>query len=310
MNGIYRVYKDKNINNFVTTPETQPESKQDFSFRSWLQRFFGRRYNMTKNQIEYGKLLEGRRANLAQEDLTRRRDTAAREAKLIELSEVGRHNLAQEQYQKGSLDEQSRHNTALEGLQSREIDLKGSTLTETKRANRAREMLQSQQNVEAKRSNLAKEELGRIQATETQRSNMAREQETTRSNLAREKETSRHNIVSEGISAGELASQTITREQSLLETSRHNRAMEAKDYSTKVSLNPTQTQSYPTYNVGSNNSLSVGRKSGGSNSATQKKDSPSYDRSMDIDLGFFKKKSRTVDGNRTTSTEIDLWPFD
>lgn len=265
---------------------------------------------MTKNQIEYGKLLESKRANLAQEDLTRRRDTATREAKLIELSEAGRHNLAQERFQQGSLDEQSRHNTALEGLQSREVDLKNRTLTETQRANRAKEALQNQQNVEAKRSNLAKEQLGRIQATETHRSNLAKENETNRSNLAKEKETSRHNLVSEGISAGELASQTITREQSLLETARHNRVMELKDYSTKVSLNPTQTQSHPTYNVGSNNSVKMGKQNSDSNSGTTSKSGSTYDRSTNIDLGFFKRKTRTTDGNRTTSTEIDLWPFD
>lgn len=260
---------------------------------------------MTKNQIEYANLLEQRRANLSNEDLTRRRDTAAREAKIVELGEQSRHNLAQEAYQSGSLDEASRHNLALEGLQGREISLRGQTLQETQRSNRAREKLEAQRNVETTRSNLARE-------AETMRSNVARENETARSNLAREAETSRHNKFTEGISAADLTSQTVTREQQILETARHNRAMELKDYSTKVELNPTQSTVNPTYNVGSNNKFSTSSKNGSTSTSTNSKDNDkTKDSHFSLDLGFFKRNStRNSKTGTKSSTIIDLWPFD
>lgn len=47
---------------------------------------------MTRNQIEYRKLLETQRSNIAQELLTRTRDQAGIEARLLELGETTRHN--------------------------------------------------------------------------------------------------------------------------------------------------------------------------------------------------------------------------
>lgn len=102
---------------------------------------------MTRNQIDYAKLLESKRAAQAQETLTRRRDEAAMRLGIDQLAETSRHNLAGERISKGTLDETSRSNMAKE--------------RETYRANVAKE-------------------------TETNRSNLARESETGRHNIATE----------------------------------------------------------------------------------------------------------------------------
>lgn len=116
-------------------------------------------YVLTKNQIEYQKLLEERarnvelrRSNTANEELTRRRDLGTLELRGKELAETQRSNYARE--------------------------------FETNRSNIAKE-------IENVRSNKAREQ-------ETHRSNVANEEETKRANVERERETSRHNIASEG----------------------------------------------------------------------------------------------------------------
>lgn len=98
---------------------------------------------MTKNQIEFNKLLETRRANQAQEILTRRRDDRSHSLGLAQLGET------------------SKHNRATESLDS-------AKLVETTRSNKEREK-------ETHRANVAKED-------ETKRSNIARESETQRHN--------------------------------------------------------------------------------------------------------------------------------
>lgn len=106
---------------------------------------------MTKNQIEYGKLLEQRRTNLSNEDLTRRRDTLQAQARFVELREQGRHNLASEQIQSGSLDESIRHNRATESVQTGQLE-------EARRHNLAQENVQTGQLSELRRHNQATEQ--------------------------------------------------------------------------------------------------------------------------------------------------------
>lgn len=127
---------------------------------------------MTKNQIEYNKMLETRRANKAQEQLTSLRDTRAYELGVQNLGELSRHNRATEAQASQVLGETSRHNLATEQAQ----------------------VLQLQ---ETQRANMAREEISRGNLAETVRSNVAREEETKRSNIARETETQRHNVESE-----------------------------------------------------------------------------------------------------------------
>lgn len=131
---------------------------------------------MTKNQIDYQRLLmdkehnaavraETHRANVAQETLTDRRDRVSLDLRGRELAETTRHNVTGE--------------------------------TETNRANLARE-------AETIRHNRAQEgigwgniQLGYANLAETTRSNQAREAETSRHNMVSEIETGRHNVRSE-----------------------------------------------------------------------------------------------------------------
>lgn len=189
---------------------------------------------MTKNQIEYNKLLETRRSNLKNEELTAQRDQAAREAKIIELQELARHNQAQEgltgrglDIQQGSLDETARHNRRGEAITL-------SQLGESIRHNQVSE-------AEIQRHNKAGEQAQIIQLNETQRHNLATEQETATHNRATESETHRHNVVGEATDASRIALDTVTREQQMAETKRHNMAMEIKDLSPKVSVSNSQT---------------------------------------------------------------------
>lgn len=194
---------------------------------------------MTKNQIEYNKLVETRRANIAQEDLTRMRDQAAREAKLIELGESRRHNLAGEALSQGSLRVQ-------EG-----------TLAESVRHNQRGEAISSAQLSESQRHNKASEAATLIDLSERGRHNLATEQaqlidldERSRHNQVVEAETKRHNVVGEAEDAARTALQSALGYQSNAETARHNKAMESKDYSTRVynnntSVPPSQPQPAP-----------------------------------------------------------------
>lgn len=194
---------------------------------------------MTKNQIEYAKLLETNRANLAQEELTRKRDTGQLELGHLNLGETRRsnmarevetaqHNRATESLDSSKLGETSRHNAQQEALEAMK-------LSENSRHNRAQEVVALQEADtrragvdETRRSNLAKE-------AETQRSNLAREIETQRSNVARETETNRSNTAQEalGIAAGVTAAARLAEDvrQHLAregETARHNMAMEIR----------------------------------------------------------------------------------
>lgn len=99
---------------------------------------------MTKNQLEYNKLLETKRANLASERLTAQRDEAARRLGLANLEEVGRHNVQVELQARDNLAEQQRSNRAQE--------------MESQRAHLASEGIQQQQ---ADTARLTQQEAGR-----------------------------------------------------------------------------------------------------------------------------------------------------
>lgn len=118
---------------------------------------------MTRNQIEYNKLLETQRANKANETLTDLRDRAAREARVVELRELGRHNLATEQ-------ETVRHNVAGEEVASRQA-------SELERHQRQTESLQHAINLETNRANLAREQQARDTLAESRRHSLVTEQQ-------------------------------------------------------------------------------------------------------------------------------------
>lgn len=172
---------------------------------------------MTRNQIEYAKLLESRRAAQAQESLTQARD-----------EETARSHRAGEAISSGTLKESNRHNLAAESLEANRI-------AETTRSNRAKEQ-------ETSRSNKAKE-------AEARRSNLARELETNRSNVARETETHRGATASEAIRIGEAA----TRAGELAERVRHDLAMEAKNLAPVITVGGATVNATPVQN----NTLSV-----------------------------------------------------
>lgn len=278
---------------------------------------------MTKNQIEYNKLLETGRANRAQEALTHARDEAARQAKVIELGETSRHNQALEGIQLQTLGETRRHNQAQESIGFGQ-------LSETRRHNTAQER-------ESQRHNLQTESATIIDLTEKSRHNLATEQaeltkqqETARHNKAVEGETMRHNIVGEGVDAGRLALDTVTREQQIAETKRHNIAMELKDYSTKVNLNPTTTIT-GMGNAGGTSSSPVTPKkpSGGGGKSSEdaqsvmggsyynqgnakthtKQSSTSYSSSTQI--GPYSKDTTITEKNgvKKRSSTVELWPI-
>lgn len=185
---------------------------------------------MTKNQIEYAKLLESRRSNLANEDLTKARDKNAYEINLRNAAESERHNRATEAQARASLDETIRANQARE---AHEVNV----LAETSRSNRAREE-------ETKRSNLAKE-------AETNRSNLAREKETYRSNVARETETARSNRANESLNSRNI-------DISQMSLAERVRAAQAQEAHNRAVLSETQRHNQASEDVGRLNAYAKG----------------------------------------------------
>lgn len=179
---------------------------------------------MTRNQIEYLKLLESQRANREGERLTEARDQTTRELGFAQLGETTRHNMASEGLQLMSIQETTRANKAREEQQRNELaELHRHQVaveTETRRSNMAREAethsynqsvinLRSKELSEQQRLHDQQYQLGMSQLAETRRSNAAREAEQVRSNLAREFETYRSNTQQEGLTASRI-SQTST----------------------------------------------------------------------------------------------------
>lgn len=118
---------------------------------------------MTKNQIEYQKLLETQRANRANEALTGARDEAVRRLGLDTLQETTRHNQQVELQARDNLAEQYRNNVA--------------QLAELQRSHMANEGIAN-----------FREETNRLGANEN-----------IRHNLSVEEEAARHNQVTEAI---------------------------------------------------------------------------------------------------------------
>jgi len=151
---------------------------------------------MTRNQIEYAKLVETRRANRASEENERYRTSSNYQAAMSQVLENRRHNVIGESQN-------------------------AQTLEETRRSNVAREQ-------ESLRSSLAKE-------AETMRSNMAKELEANRHNVQTEHQAAkqleadvayRSAVVAENLRS-HLADESIRRGQ-LAETAVHNRATEVQ----------------------------------------------------------------------------------
>lgn len=184
---------------------------------------------MTKNQIEYNKLLESRRTNMENERIRDRANEISFSLGTSNLDETQRHNRVVEGLQSRSLDETVRSNLANE-------QLKASAQVEQQRSNRANEALTLRQRIEQARSNQAQERLkemdilhtderakqqvslGYSQLGESARSNRAQESltassqgvaqvrnqidqarvdESIRHNQAVERETNRANVVRE-----------------------------------------------------------------------------------------------------------------
>lgn len=195
---------------------------------------------MTKNQIEYNKLLETQRMNSASVALKQQELGQDFVAKQLSLQEAQRHNLASESVSLLSAQESQRHNLASEqvSLDSLQEQHRANVAKETEqtRSNRAQEALSSRSLDQSKQYQTASVGLGYSQVglgysqlAETQRSNIASEGirmysnlEQSRSNKAREAETTRHNVVSEAISryGNSLASQRQA------EQTRHNKVSE------------------------------------------------------------------------------------
>lgn len=208
---------------------------------------------MTRNQIEYVKLLETKRSNLRNEELTSARDTAAREAKLVELKEAARHNLA------------------TESLTGRDLDIRQASLDETARHNTVTERQTYAAQEEQRRHNTATERATLIDLNERQRHNVVTEAETAQHNRTTEAETSthnrnveneahRHNLVGEVTDAGRLTLDTVTREQQIAETKRHNLAMESKDMSPDVHVTTTVEGSTSSAKASGNGSTTTPQK--------------------------------------------------
>lgn len=210
---------------------------------------------MTKNQIEYAKLLEARRSNQAQEVLIAERDaeTARHNVEMESLDrtrarETERANRAQEAYRSqqlaislDELGEKQRASMAIESLRQQELaeSVRHSQAVEleTHRANTVKESQTWSEIAESARAHRASEVINMssveqrreqaqltyqaqmISLNETKRHNIEAEREQARSASAREAETRRSNLAHEA----EVTRSNQARE---VETNRHNLASE------------------------------------------------------------------------------------
>lgn len=227
---------------------------------------------MTKNQIEYNKLLETQRANLASEEITKRRDEATRRLGIQQLQETARHNQQVELQARDNLAEQYRNNLAQlqelqrshlvsEGIAQQNADATYRQAIETGRHNLATEELTgfatAVSKLGAELGASSRETAAAISAAASQYASdnallgkqmdvdlglrsiasqaglrTAELQETKRINTARQQEINRANRAQEALKSG-----------SLLETVRHNWVGERqseKKISTDVSLRQEQ----------------------------------------------------------------------
>lgn len=116
---------------------------------------------MTKNQIEYAKLLETKRYNDSMVELSRMRNENEINLGYAQLREQSRHNLVGESLDTRKTSESIRHNKSLEEIQNASL-------------------------FESKRHSLELEKLQGLSVSEAARHNLQSESETMRSNVRRE----------------------------------------------------------------------------------------------------------------------------
>lgn len=175
---------------------------------------------ITKNQIEYNKLLESGRHNLADEQIRSRGNDLTYQLGQQNLAETRRANLERERQNRNTLVETSRHNVEGERLQRL---LYG----ETARSNQAREAISYSQLQEQNRSNLAQESLS-SQRNQTQQYTATTQREL---GLRQADETERKNVVAElQTQAQTEISQALSKLQAarLEEETRHNKVDEQR----------------------------------------------------------------------------------
>lgn len=210
---------------------------------------------MTKNQIEYNKLLEDQRYHRTQTDIAKQQaindfiiKTVGNQLTKRSIDESARHNLEQERISNISMNEIIRHNIATEymnrltqdrnySIELSKIELGNRQAAETERANQTRERYNTQQLKtstqlsykqleESRRSNLANESIKKAANKESKRANQAREKETHRTNIAQEKETKRSNVARERETLRSNKANESYRDRALKETQRSNKAQE------------------------------------------------------------------------------------
>lgn len=205
---------------------------------------------MTKNQIEYNKLLETRRANIASEQLTQERDRATRQLGFSQLDETVRHNRQVELQARDNLAETYRNNIAnlqelqrshfiSEGISQVANALKREAQEETARHNKVQEeislysadMSRAVADISAASHTAAAGMAAAASQYASDNALLAKQlqldldkygidvdaimrsstiNETKRSNIARETETNRTNLANEGIRSTQAASQVAS----------------------------------------------------------------------------------------------------
>lgn len=230
---------------------------------------------MTSNQIEYLKLVESQRSNRVNEQERFRANTASELLGQRTLAETQRANLAREEHNRNVLQEQKQYHSDSILLGSQQLAetmrsnsareaLTLSQLDETRRANQVREQETIRSNLaqerELNRSNLAREHVMLGQLDELTRSNKAKESlsssqlaETIRFNDMTQdyrdrslEEQHRHSVATEIVATAQQVTNAARLAEQVRhdlawegETALHNRAMELKDYSTKIDLSPS-----------------------------------------------------------------------
>lgn len=181
---------------------------------------------MTKNQIEYNKLLETQRHNQRDENIRQSGNELTYQLGRSQLAETSRSNRAKEGLTGAANLETARHNAEQERLNQL---LYG----ETQRSNRANEAIRQSTLVEQNRSNLANEAIRnaanatQAYSAQTQRYLGERSQdEQERSNVAREINAQAQTEVSQALAKAEAAR--------LEEQARHNMATEKNQFAQNV----------------------------------------------------------------------------
>lgn len=176
---------------------------------------------LTKNQIDFAKLVESKRAAQASESLTRFRDERSFALAQAELAESKRAARARERFNEASLGESVRHNYATESQSA-------STLQETRRANLAAEQQRRDTLLEQQRSNKVSEGLRSLDIAE-QSKRAAQSVSLGYSNL---EESSRRNTLDHIYSQyqAENTRANVQNEQARIdEMIRHNKVLEQQE---------------------------------------------------------------------------------